>query len=259
MAQRYKDRIVAYCEAKGIEVPGGFHRHSASRYVAIDMDSTPPKLVARTWFSQQDAEYFLRSLAPGRNVRLLDFKERHALLFDGGSRLQRGDAFSDTIESQESSRRPMHLDQQHPLNKKVIDYLSADRKRPRSSAEPIMAPDQHADPYMQAGCHPDCVERVWDVLGTALPADSRALVYGCPALVHPVVGVVLALAFGTEYVIRIPADSMLKALELGCVDRRTRTGGGQTLIRIVLGDDWLFGCWADDEKRWIARVYSDLG
>lgn len=152
----------------------------------------------------------------------------------------------------------MRLDEQHPLNQQLLAYLTADRKRPRFSPEPIMTPEQHPDPYMEAGSHPDAVERVWDVLGTALPADSRALVYGSPALVHPDAGIVLVLAFGTQYVIRIPTDTLARAQELGCKDRQTWTGGGETRIREVLGSNWLFGGWADEEKQWILRLYREL-
>ena len=152
----------------------------------------------------------------------------------------------------------MRLDEQHPLNTKVLGYLSARRKLSQHSHDPILAPDQHPDPYMGAGSHPEAVERVWDDLGGALPADSRALVHGTPALVHPVAGIVLALAFGTEYAIRVPADTLAQALRLGCTDKQTWTGGGETRIREVLGEDWLFGGWSDEEKQWVARLYREL-
>jgi hypothetical protein len=152
----------------------------------------------------------------------------------------------------------MRLDELHPLNGKVLAYLSGDRTRERFSAEPILAPQQHPDPYMGAGSHPDCVERVWDVLGGALPAKSRALVYGSPALVHPAAGIVIALTFGTQYAIRIPADVHARAMKLGCKDTQKWSGGGETRIRELLGDDWLFGGWADEEKQWLARQYAEL-
>jgi len=152
----------------------------------------------------------------------------------------------------------MRLDEQHPLNRQVIVYLTADRKRPRFSAEPILAPDRHPDPYLEAGSHPDIVERIWDKIGAALPADCRALVYGSPALVHSETGIVLALAFGTQYAIRVPADTLEIALGKGCTNRQTWTGGGETRIQEVLGNDWLFGGWSDAESQWIARLYREL-
>ena len=53
MAEPYKDRIEEYCKAQGVEIPMGFHRHAGGQYAAIDMESNPPKLVARRWFKQE--------------------------------------------------------------------------------------------------------------------------------------------------------------------------------------------------------------
>jgi hypothetical protein len=93
MANHYQDRIEEYCKAHGVDIPVGFYRHAGSRYAAIDMDSNPPKLIARRWFKHEDVVYYLRNLAPGKRMRILDFKDRVELLYDGGSRLQRGHPF----------------------------------------------------------------------------------------------------------------------------------------------------------------------
>ena len=93
MAEKFTDRIKEYCEACGIEIPVGFYRHAASRYVAIDIEASPPKLVAKTWFKQEDVIYYLKNLTAGKKMRILDFKEREELLFEGGEGLRRGDAF----------------------------------------------------------------------------------------------------------------------------------------------------------------------
>lgn len=92
MAERYAERIKAHCAAGGVEVPPGFHRHPASRYVAIDVGASPPRLVATTWIKQEDLLYFLDHLGAGRTFRLLDFKERRELTRIG-ERLDPGDAF----------------------------------------------------------------------------------------------------------------------------------------------------------------------
>jgi hypothetical protein len=42
MAERYSEKVLRYCEAQGIEVPLGFKRHPAKRYVAIDLSQSPP-------------------------------------------------------------------------------------------------------------------------------------------------------------------------------------------------------------------------
>jgi hypothetical protein len=93
MPEKYKDRIEVYCKQAGIEIPIGFYRHSASRYAVIDLELTPPKLVAKTWFKQEDAVYYLVNLSAGRKTRVLDFKERCELVFNGKSTLERGNAF----------------------------------------------------------------------------------------------------------------------------------------------------------------------
>jgi hypothetical protein len=93
VAEKYTDRVKAYCEAHGVEIPPGFFRHPASRYVAIHMDPTPPRLVAKTWFSQEDLVYYLTHLGQGKGYRLLDFKDRQELHYAGGNSLSRGDAF----------------------------------------------------------------------------------------------------------------------------------------------------------------------
>ena len=90
MTEKYTDRIKEYCDASNVEIPSGFYRHSASRYVAIDMEATPPKLIAKTWFNQEDVVYFLKNLAAGKQMKILDFKERQELLFESGERLKRG-------------------------------------------------------------------------------------------------------------------------------------------------------------------------
>jgi hypothetical protein len=93
MAEKYTDRIKEYCEAVGIDIPAGFYRHSASRYAAIDLESSPPKLVAKTWFNQEDVVYYLKNLASGKTMRILDFKDRKELIYEGGERLKHGAEF----------------------------------------------------------------------------------------------------------------------------------------------------------------------
>lgn len=93
MAEKFTDRIKAYCENEGVEIPSGFYRHPASRYAVVDLDTTPFKLVAKTWFKQQDVVYYLESLAAGKTVRILDFKERQLLVLENGKRLKAAATF----------------------------------------------------------------------------------------------------------------------------------------------------------------------
>ncbi|WP_077000583.1 hypothetical protein [Variovorax sp. KK3] len=93
MFERYSKRIKDFCEESGIEIPIGFCRHDAKRFVAIDMDHSPPKLVATTWSTEQDTASFLLSSAAARRIRLLDFKERRELMFNDQNHLVRGERF----------------------------------------------------------------------------------------------------------------------------------------------------------------------
>ncbi|MDM0108852.1 hypothetical protein QTH97_28185 [Variovorax sp. J22R24] len=93
MFDSYKDSIQAYCEEAGIEVPVGFGRHVTGRYAAIDEESSPPKLVATTWPNRKDAVNYLLSLDAGSRVRILDFKDRYELTFDGKASLLRDGSF----------------------------------------------------------------------------------------------------------------------------------------------------------------------
>lgn len=92
MAERYSEKVLRYCESQGIEVPLGFKRHPAKRYVAIDLSLSPPKLVATSWFKQEDMVYYLQNLAAGKPHRLLDFKEGRELVLKG-ERLEASGAF----------------------------------------------------------------------------------------------------------------------------------------------------------------------
>src|SRR5215475_15877074 len=119
----------------------------------------------------------------------------------------------------------MRLDESHPMNQLVLKYLRG-REHLLLKPEPILSWDEHPDPYTQAGSHPDVVERVCDVLGASLPVDCRALVYGTPALVYSREGVVLAVAYGTRYAIRVPDESINEALKVGRRTVQEWSGGG---------------------------------
>jgi hypothetical protein len=94
MAERYSKRIREYCQSAGIDIPAGFNRQPASRYAVIDLEATPPKLVARTWFKVEDVSYFLANLAADRRVRVLDFKDHIELLSGPDGALRHGESFA---------------------------------------------------------------------------------------------------------------------------------------------------------------------
>lgn len=80
---------------------------------------------------------------------------------------------------------------------------------------PTILQGQGRDPYLHAGSHPDCVERVWNTLGDTLPEDCKFLVLGRPVLAHPASGFVFAMPYGTKYAIWIPHPQHAEAVAAG--------------------------------------------
>lgn len=144
----------------------------------------------------------------------------------------------------------MSLDESHPLNRQVIRYFT----QHTTVSPPVVLPKDHPDPYRGLGSHPDIVERIWDQLGAALPTEARVIVYGTPVLVHPESGVLLAVAHGTQYAIRVPEDLIDTALEAGCASTNTWSDGSTTDIEREFGRGWLFGSYDDREGQWLATM-----
>jgi hypothetical protein len=142
------------------------------------------------------------------------------------------------------------LDQAHPANAGIIRSLC-------KKQTPVVAlPQSVEDPYYYCGSHPEIVERVWDELNTALSADCRCILWGRPALVHPVSGVALALCYGTHYCLRLPDGVLEEALQSRCYSTTDWPRGGGTNIQERLGPDWIFGAWATQEPEWCRAVYD---
>src|SRR5215831_16560691 len=106
----------------------------------------------------------------------------------------------------------MWVDPQHPTNAGVLRFLC----RGRQAADFIDPDDQVGDAYYGCGSHPEIVERVWDQLGRGLPTDCRCVLCGTPALVQSRTGIVLAVAMGTQYCLRLPDEvAVAEALAAG--------------------------------------------
>lgn len=148
----------------------------------------------------------------------------------------------------------MRLDDTHPENTLIRAHLVS--RYPH--ALPLTLPTDHSRPYLELGCHPDVVVRVWEALGKALPVDCRAVVYGTPALVHSELGVVLALAYGTAYALRLSSQRYPEALLAGCHVKQTWAGGQVTDARKSFGPSWVFGDWLDQEAAWIRESYDEF-
>ena len=127
------------------------------------------------------------------------------------------------------------------------------------SHEPVLAaPDSGNDPYYHRDCHPEIVERVWDQIGAAYPSEGRCLVYGRPSLVDPASGVIVALAFGTAYCVRIPVAAVPEAIKLGAKLSMNWSGGTTTDIQAELGEGWVFGAWLTQEIEWTQEACAAL-
>ena len=142
-------------------------------------------------------------------------------------------------------------------NEGVFRFLGS---RPAfEGSEPPVAPpdDSKRDYYWEAGAHPEIVARLWHQLGKNLPATSRALVFGTPALVHHESGVVLAFALGTEYALRLPRSLCRGGRPAGLRTVAKWTGGGGTDIERECGMEWIFGSYAADEIAWCEESFRD--
>jgi len=109
---------------------------------------------------------------------------------------------------------------------------------------------------MEAGSHPDCVERVWNRLGDTLPEDCKFLVAGRPVLAHPSSGFVFAMPFGTQYALWLPEPEHAQALAAGLLPAMTWSPGHRTDLVAELGDGWLFGKFEQQEVAWLAAAYA---
>lgn len=129
-------------------------------------------------------------------------------------------------------------------NRAVVEFLS-----------PLRPPVQ--DPYTEAGCHPEAVERVWDRLGKALLLDCRALLGHRPVLAHPLTGAVLAFAYGTAYAVLIPLDQVAATDAVGLRATRSWSDGEATDLSAEVGEGWRFGAWRDEEYDWCQQAYVE--
>jgi hypothetical protein len=148
----------------------------------------------------------------------------------------------------------MRLDEEHPDNRLLIEYCRS--RKPK--ALPLAPPESNPHAYLNLGSHPDIVERIWDGLNAHLPQDCRAIVYGSPVLVHPGAGIVIAMGYGTSYVLRVPEAFIGAALALGCTARHTWSGGASTDIAGQFGNGWLFGNWLREEAQWLAATFAQV-
>ncbi len=139
---------------------------------------------------------------------------------------------------------PIKVNQTHPLNLKVLAYLEP----PSVPGAPLVAGFEPGEkPYLRHGSHPDVVQRLWDEINPTLPEDSRCLVNGYPALVHPTKEIILGFTSGTHYFIRLPLQFVRDAESRGAKKILDFSFGKPMNVHQELGDDWVDGTWWDGE------------
>jgi hypothetical protein len=145
---------------------------------------------------------------------------------------------------------PIHLNLADPRNS-GLRHVANKLKFP-TCIRPLECP---RDPYMNLGSHPESVERIWDQLGSALPKECRCILLGSPGLVAPRSGVLLAKAYGTAYILRIPQDSMDAAIQAGARTRMKWSDSHTTDLKQDYGDGWIFGKYLKQEPDWLLAAY----
>ena len=146
------------------------------------------------------------------------------------------------------------VDPRHPANALVLPTL----RNANRDGRPVATPGDVTNPYFECGSHPDIVERVWDRVARRLPKEARCVLFGTPALVQPVSGVVLAVCTGTNYVLRLPAARLSAALAAGYRQTHTWKPGDVTDLTNEYGPDWVFGGFDDPEIEWCREVFDEF-
>jgi hypothetical protein len=134
---------------------------------------------------------------------------------------------------------------------KLIAVMEA-RARPGSVR--FAPPGDPQRDYLGSGSHPDMVTRLWEGINPALPADCRALVYGTPGLVQPDTQLVLAVAYGTQYIVRASERAMREGLPAGMKSTFTWSNKKTTDLA-EFGPDWFFGKWLPEEIEWCSENF----
>lgn len=115
----------------------------------------------------------------------------------------------------------------------------------------VVRPAANVD-TLRLGAHPDIVVHLWTRLNAALRWDGRFLVGDTAALVDPENGLVLAVALGTQYALRLAGEHLRAALDAGHQTVHEFRTVGRTLdLAATFGPGWVFGQYDDREGEWL--------
>ena len=135
-------------------------------------------------------------------------------------------------------------------NHGLLAYL---RQRQGVDAIALRRPPPGTDRFA-LGTHPEVVEHLWQQLNAALPEHAAFLVGDGPALVEPHSAIVLALALGTQYALRLTDADRRAAVAAGAeVVHTFATSGGTLDLDASFGSGWVFGSWDEREGAWLAE------
>jgi hypothetical protein len=121
---------------------------------------------------------------------------------------------------------------------------------------PAIPSGRPRDPYLEQGCHPDVVGRIWDDLASHLPRDCRAQAKGRPVLAHPDSDRIFAFARGTSYALWLVPEDFEQARAAGAATSWTWAGGRVTDLAASAGQGWIWGRWYANEPSWMQRSYA---
>ena len=121
----------------------------------------------------------------------------------------------------------------------------------------FLKPSEVSDPYLRQGSHPDIVERIFKGLGQNLPEDALGVIFGTPGIYEPSSGVILALALGTSYALRIPSAER-KSDQQTTILYSARTSLEKLLDLALFGPDWIVGRFKAEELAWCQQCFSDF-
>ncbi len=139
-------------------------------------------------------------------------------------------------------------------NDGVLRYMAREADPSQVS---IVRPPPDLDIW-RLGAHPDIVEQLWTRLNAALPRDCRFLVADTAALVDPESGLILALALGTQYALRLSGQGLVAALEAGHETSHDFATVGRTLhLATTFGPGWVFGRYDPRELEWLPETVSE--
>lgn len=136
----------------------------------------------------------------------------------------------------------------------VLAYLGQGLPPERVRCEP---PGPDVDTW-RLGAHPDVVRRLWEQLNAALEGDGRVLVADTAALLDPRSGVIVAVALGTQYALRLSGEPLRAALDAGHETVHEFRTVGRTLdLAATFGPGWIFGRSDERELDWLRQSTMD--